>query len=444
MRLQNIVFTLLLMTLIGLLTWLSTRYNLQTDWTANARKTLSETSQKVLQTLDGKVTVTAYATENKILRTQIRDFIARYTYYKTDLTLQFINPDLEPDTAQNLNIKVNGELIIKFDNRQENVRELTESAITNTLQRLVRTQQRWIVFLSGHGERSPLDQKNHDLGEFGLHLKSKGYKIHMHNPATHSNIPDNTALFVIAGPRTAFLPGEMAEIHRYLNKGGNLLWLRDPGHHPSSDLLAKFLGIRFLPGTVVDAKSQSLGITDPSFAVIADYPDHPLTENFSSVTLFPIAGGIEVKNTVRFESTPILLSSRNSWTETGSIKGQIAFDPNTTEKQGPIILGLALTEDRLATDENPTQQQRIVVIADGDFLANTYLANGGNLNLGFKIIQWLTSDRNFISIPIKHAPDQGLELSHTAVVIIGLGFLIGLPMLLMATGTFIWMKRRKL
>ena len=444
MRIQNMVFMLLFLTLMGLLTWLSTRYNLQTDWTANARKSLSETSQKVLQTLDGEVRVTAYATENKILRTQIRDFIDRYAHYKADLTLQFINPDLEPDTVLNLDIRVNGELIIQFDNRQENVRELTESGITNTLQRLVRTRQHWIVFLSGHGERSPLDQKNHDLGQFGIHLKNTGYKIHTHNPATDSNIPDNAVLLVIAGPRTEFLPGETAEIHRYLSNGGNLLWLRDPGQHSSSDLLANFLGIRFLPGIVVDAKSQSLGISDPSFAVIADYPDHPSTENFSSATLFPLAGGIELKNTVTFESTPILLSSRNSWTETGPIKGQIAFDPNSAEKQGPIMLGVALTHDRLAPDESSTQQQRIVVIADADFLANTYLANGGNLNLGFKIIQWLISDRDFISIPIKHAPDQDLELSHTAIAIISLSFLIGLPVLLIGTGTFIWIKRRRL
>ncbi len=444
-KLQNLIFLVLFFSLIGLIGWLSTRYTTQMDWTANARKTLSEASVKILESMDGPINITAYTTENNILRGQISEFVEQYARYKSDLELSFVNPDLEPDTVQNLGIQVNGELIIEFDGRRENIRELTESAITNALQRLLRTEQHWIVFLSGHGERSPLDQKNHDLGQFGINLRNKGYKIHTHNPAANAELPDNTALLVIAGPRVDFLPGELDAIQRYLRRGGNLLWLRDPGDHASTDSLADTLGIRFLPGVVVDAKSQSLGISDPSFAVIENYPDHPITEDFSSVTLFPIAGALVATENSPFNVSSILLSSRQSWTETGSIKGQIEFNAQTTEQQGPVTLGLALTRDLQQSAENLTlQQQRIVVIADGDFLANTYLANGGNLNLGLKIVQWLTGDSRLISIPIKQAPDQTLQLSYSATAIIGLGFLIVLPLILICLGVFIWFKRRRL
>lgn len=443
-KLQNLIFLVLFFSLIGLVGWLSNRYTTQMDWTANARKTLSEASIKILESMDGPVNITAYSTENNILRGQINEFVERYTRYKPDLALSFVNPDLEPDTVQNLGVQVDGELIIEFDGRRENIRELTESAITNALQRLLRTEQHWVVFLSGHGERSPLDQKNHDLGQFGINLRNKGYMIHTHNPAANAELPNNTALLVIAGPRVDFLPGEMDEIRRYLQRGGNLLWLRDPGDHASTDSLVGTLGIRFLPGVVVDAKSQSLGINDPSFAVIQNYPDHPITEDFSSVTLFPIAGALVATENSPFDVTPILLSSQQSWTETGSIKGRIEFNAQTTERQGPVALGLALTRDLQSVENQTLQQQRIVVIADGDFLANTYLANGGNLNLGLKIVQWLTGDSRLISIPIKQAPDQTLQLSYSATAIIGLGFLVALPLILISLGVFIWFKRRRL
>ena len=443
-KFQNFIFLLLFLSLIGLTGWLSTRYNLQADWTSNARKTLSQTSIKILESMDGSIDITAYATENKLLRIRIGEFIERYFRYKPDINLRFVNPDLEPDTVQNLGIQVDGELVIEYDGRSEKVRELSENAITNTLQRLLRTQEHWIVFLSGHGERSPLDQKNHDLGQFGIHLRNKGYKIHTHNPAAGTTFPDNTALLIIAGPRVDFLPGELTEIERYLQRGGNLLWLRDPGKHTSTDPLADVLGISFLPGVVVEGKSQSLGISDPSFAVIENYPEHPITQDFTSVTLFPIAGALIANESTPFNVTPILLSSRQSWTETGSIRGQIEFNPGSDEQQGPVALGLALTRKLQPPGDSAAQQQRIVILADGDFLANTYLANGGNLSLGLKIIQWLTDDGNLISIPLKQAPDQTLQLSRPATAIISLGFLITLPLMLIVVGLFIWFKRRRL
>ena len=36
-RLQNILFVVLFVGLIGVLAWLSTRYHYQSDWTANGR-----------------------------------------------------------------------------------------------------------------------------------------------------------------------------------------------------------------------------------------------------------------------------------------------------------------------------------------------------------------------------------------------------------------------
>ncbi|MBS1212282.1 MAG: uncharacterized protein H6R26_898, partial [Proteobacteria bacterium] len=62
-RLQNLVFTLLFLVIIGLTAWLTTRYSAQFDWTAGGRNTLSEASAKVLELLKGPVKVTAYARE---------------------------------------------------------------------------------------------------------------------------------------------------------------------------------------------------------------------------------------------------------------------------------------------------------------------------------------------------------------------------------------------
>ena len=107
---------------------------------------------------------------------------------------------------------------------------------------------------------------------------------------------------------------------------------------------------------------------------------------------------------------------------------------------GVVISSAAATDDELA---EATGTQRIVVIGDGDFLSNTYLGNGGNLNLGLNLVHWLSHDDAFIDIQVKTAPDTTLELGRTAMATIGLGSLIGLPALLLLTGLVIWLRRRR-
>lgn len=70
-RLQNVVFTLLFLGVLGLLAWLSTQYTAQFDWTANSRNSLSTPSIQLLKQLTHPIEVDAYATENDILRQQI-------------------------------------------------------------------------------------------------------------------------------------------------------------------------------------------------------------------------------------------------------------------------------------------------------------------------------------------------------------------------------------
>ena len=87
-------------------------------------------------------------------------------------------------------------------------------------------------------------------------------------------------------------------------------------------------------------------------------------------------------------------------------------------------------------------EQRIVVIGDGDFLSNAYLGNGGNLNLGMNLIDWLGRDDALIAISPTTAPDLSLTLSKFASAVIGLTVLLGLPLLLLACGITIWLRRR--
>ncbi|CAL1238867.1 GldG family protein [Candidatus Methylocalor cossyra] len=482
LRFQNLIFSLLFLAAVGLVAWLSTRYSAQFDWTASHRHTLSEASRKVLDLLKEPVTITAYARENQQTRQHIRDLVERYSRYKKDLTLTFVNPDTQPDKVRELGITVDGELVVAYQGRTEKLQESNESTLTNALQRLATAKERHVVFLEGHGERSPEGEANHDLKQFGDELERKGIGISLVNLAATPAIPDNTDVLVLAGPRTQLLPGEISLIEAYIKKGGNLLWLADPGDLHGLDGLAGQLGVKFLPGVVVDASTQLLGIADPTFALVAEYPPNPITSGFQEMTVFPSAAAIERTTQGDFTKEPILSTLPRSWTETGPIQGKLQFEANKGERQGPLDIGYALTrqvtppaaekppepgkdnpspsaapkaaDEKKAEPATPPKpeppkespkpvQQRIVVIGDGDFLSNAFLGNGGNLDLGLNIIQWLSRSDALINIPSKTAPDRKLELSPIASGAIAVGFLFVLPIVLIGTGAIVWFKRRR-
>jgi len=492
LKYHNWLFSILFISMIGLLGFLSTRYVYLADWTVNSENSLNEISLKLLDTFEAPIEVVSY-TNNPRLKQAIEELIERYQGIKSDISLSFINPDLDPEKIRALNIRVDGEMIISYQGRQENLARLSEQDLTNTLFRLIRAKQRKILFVQGHGERSPKRQANFDLSDFNKHLVKQGFIVDTLNLIKSQSIPEDTSVLVIAGPRVSFLPGEVNIILDYIHTGGNLLWLSDPvnaqSNHNLHGLLAlsELLGIEFLEGVVVDPSTKQYDIKRPDYAIIASYPDHDINRHFTTLTLFPQAAGIErfpgfldnesVKNEAdetnnpeqkeilsqghklqsKFSASSFLTTVEQSWVETSPIKESAQFS-EFLDIAGPITIGMALNRSFIQQVEHESvsvnmsinndkaqiisRQQRVVVLGDGDFLSNTYLGNVGNLSMGMNIFNWLSHDEQFISIPSRIKDDVILDISAEKLSLLASFFLLVMPGLLFLTGSIIWFKRR--
>lgn len=467
-RIQTWSFVVLFLAVVALLAWLSTRYKYEADWTAAGRHTLSAASVALLDTMEGPVRITAFTRGgeqpgSQRLRKALSQLIERYQRHKSDITLTFMDPDLEPDAVRQLGITVEGELVVEYQNRKENLKSPSEQAVTNAMQRLLRSGQRKLVFLQGHGERKPDGEANHDLGQWTAQLKDKGFDYQALNLGIDTSIPEDAAALVIAGPQVDLLAGEVDMIKRYVEQGGNLLWLTDPGPLYKLQPLAELLGVEFKPGTIVDPTGQLLGISHPAFIVVPDYPNHAVTNELTTLTLFPKAQAISAHPVNEWQSVSLLRTLERSWAETGVMEGNIQFDMDK-DLPGPLTIGLALTRTVSQTGddaESPEQSkgdgesgdearppekertQRVVIIGDGDFLSNAYLGNGANIELGNRIVNWLSHDDALIEIPPRAAPDNRLDMSLALLVAMRMFFLFVIPLGLVITGVVIWVRRRK-
>ncbi|MEA2078651.1 MAG: Gldg family protein, partial [Pseudomonadota bacterium] len=117
LQLQNLVFLAGLLIFMALLAWLSTRYSFEADWTSSGRNTLSIDSRQLLDEMPDPIHVTAFATENALVREHIKDLMGRYQRYKPKVELKFVNPDAEPDRVRELGITLDGELLLAYQGR---------------------------------------------------------------------------------------------------------------------------------------------------------------------------------------------------------------------------------------------------------------------------------------------------------------------------------------
>ena len=436
---QNSVFMVLLISLAGLLGYLARETRIQWDISQNGRNSLSQASVEVLKELSGPLGVTVYATAQDAqlgnIRKIISEFLSRYQRVKSDITVTFIDPVEQPKLTQEAGIQVNGEVVVTFKGRREHLTAVNEQALTNLLMRLARSGEKLIMSLSGHGERKLDGMAGHDLGEFGKHLMVKGFKTGTLNLSIGHDVPANASILVIASPQVDLQEGEVDKLLAYIGRSGNLLWLIDQGPLHGLQPLAEKLELTLIPGVVVDPQAQQLKLPI-TVALGANYGQHPVTHNFDYITMFPFARQIIVNENDEWHSISLVEAAHRGWVETGKLDSGIAFD-KMYDISGPV--SIAATLSRTLHD----REQRIAVIGSGNFLANTYLGNGNNLDFGINLINWLTGDENLITIQPRATLDSNLVLSESALIIIAGGFLIVLPLVFLASGLIIWWLRRR-
>lgn len=435
---QGYITAALLVATAALLGYLSTKYERTFDWTAARRHTLSDASRAVLDKLDKPVAITAFVTQANPLRDRIRYLVERYQRLKHDIALTFVDPDTAPDRVRSAGVRLDGELVVAYEGREQHVNAHSEQAMTNALQSLARGGERWVVFVEGHGERDAEGGANHDLGQFGEQLANRGVKVQPLTLGEAGSIPDNTAVLVIASPQVGWLPAEVKLVEDYLDRGGNLLLLTEPGSQHGLEPVLRRIGVNVQTGTIVDPTTRKLGIDNAGMTLVARYPPHPATQGFRLLSVFPLATALTVTPPQGWESSALLQTADAAWSETGDVRGEVVYDEGK-DVRGPLDIAVALTRETGTSGK----QQRVVVAGDGDFLSNAFLGNSGNLDLGVRLFTWLSADDALIDIPARTTPDATLELSPTATLVIGFGFLVALPLALFATGAAVWFRRRR-
>jgi ABC-type uncharacterized transport system involved in gliding motility auxiliary subunit len=437
---RNFLFLLLLLGAASGLGYLAVKYHFQHDVTYNANNSLEPDSVEVLRQLKGPVTITIYATEQDArfgdIRKIIHDFLSLYQRYKPDIHLVFVNPEKEPEKARAAQIRFNGEMIIEYAGRGEHLTKINEQIVTSTLLRLAHARNQILMYVDGHGERKLDGIANFDLGSvFGAKLKQSGFHLASLNLALAQEVPDNASVLVITQPQLDFMPGEVDKLLRYVDRGGNLLWLIDAEPLHGLERLAEKLDLQLPPGIVIDPAAAEMNVP-ATWSLGANYPPHPITHNFNLTTAFPSARPLLWNENKEWQHHVLVEVAPRGWVSHKPSKRDLRFD-KLNDTRGPVAIAMALQRNI------NNREQRIVIVGNGAFLSNSFAGNGGNVDLGMNMVNWLAGEEHLITQKLRPSRDSKLELSALQLRIISISFLLGLPLLLVGTGGYLWWKRRR-
>ena len=439
--------------------WLGTRFDAAVDVTANARHSLSPTSVAAARALEGPVTMTAVLRAAPAQVEALEALVARFREYKSDITLEIVNPDTDPARARALDAAPGGDLILAAGNREQRLQTLSERTLAGALRRLGADEERDVLFVTGHEERRPSGNAPDDWGELAARLASGGLVARETSLVAEPRIDDEVDVVVVAAPRRPYFPGEVASLVDHFRRGGNLLWLSETptgrtvgqangqadggasgdGRGPGLDALALELGIETLPGTVVDAASlETLGGTDsPDFVVLDRFPAHPVTRSLASPVLLPEVRALAAVPLAGQTLAPLLQTPEASWTESGPLEGAVRFDAGGDEVAGPLLLGIAIER------EVDGRTQRVAVLGDADFAASRFLGNGANAAFAESLLLWLAGDDDALDFVVRPAPDAELVLGPRAIIALGAVLLVGVPLALLLVGLAVGLARRR-
>jgi len=409
------------------------------DLTEDKSNTLADETLQALATLPEKVTATAFYTTS--LDTSGADELL--LKFKTNsggkFDYTFVNPDMDPIAAREAGITGDGKIMLQMGETREIASYADETELTKTLIRLISPEPRMVYFLAGHGEHA-LDS---NFSTAKATLESKNYTVNSLNLLSTNKIPEDARAIIVAGPMKPLTGTEVDLLKTFVDAGGSLVILEDPGimteFGDSADPLASYLtsdwGITLNNDVVIDLVNTQ----NPLQAVSSQVAQHPITQNLTEnyIVILPQARSLsvsaEIENVIQ---TPLILTTEQSWGETElASEEQPEFD---AEKDIPGPLSLAIV------GENGVTQGRVVVFGNSLFATNESFDAFGNGNMFINSVDWAAEQEDLINITPREQTIRTFNPPTNAgfIIMIIVAVLV-LPGMVVFAGVSSWITRRK-
>ena len=442
-----VVMTLLMLALVVLANWVISRQSWKYDATKDKSFSLSSLTINALKNLKQPVKVIAFYThgEDDAGRNKMNTLLEEYDKHTDKLEKSVVDPLRNLPLVRQYNIDRNGTTIIESGNQRTTITSTNEEDITNAILKVSSSKQVVLYFLQGHREPSTSDTEATGLSAVVQELKKSNYEIkELGDLAAKARVPDDASALIIAAPTVPLLDHEIKAISDYLAAGGRALILDDPRADPSLGKLLSNYNVQSGSDIIVDDECN-FPLAGPVVPCVVPKLGTPVAKEFDSraVLFFAEAKSLTYSSDKDAGATYTVVaeSSDKSWGEVDRERAE--FDEGK-DKKGPLTLGLTITKP-VDVANKKSDETRVAIYSDASFTQNQFVNwSPWNYRLFSNSIAWLTEQENLIHLPPKAAQNDVMTLSSTQMNYILLLIVVGLPLVVLASGITVWVRRKKL
>ena len=436
----------------------SSKVPMKVDLTRERVYEFSEHTREVMKKIDKEINVYALYPNNTSSNEYIsyaEEYLAKYSALNKNFKVTYIDPYSNPNFAKKYETQgetINaGSIILECGDRVKvvtmnqlyttnnytgstsiDMEKKITAAVMNVTGQSGSTK---VYFTEGHDEFSS--------NQLAAALEEDGYEHETLNIAMNG-IPEDAALLILMSPEKDLTAEERDALDKYLDGGGKALFVLEPGTQ-AQPRIAEYLaewGITARGDYVVEGDSNHAyklqnGMTIP----VPEFAEHEITESLSRQKLVYMAVASESlelnsKNVRNALVTPLLTTTEKSW-------GKVNLEAGTTEREegdneGPLTIA-ALSETQGANYGKIMVLGSLYAVEMNGILSESSYANGDFI---LNSVSYLTGADTSLDIRAKVISASSLTMSQTQVVITWVLLQYVLPLLIIAAGLAVWLKRR--
>lgn len=448
--------------LINVLTiYITDRYPVTIDLTPEKAFQLTDQSKEYIAQLSKQVTVQVMTSEENFIAggeyyVQANAVLKEYEKYSDQITLEYVDLLENPSLAYQYEDVQIGDIVVSCGTRSQTLdaydlfnvesgsyygsyitSSKAEQAMTSAIMNVTSETQVKAAVLSGHGEQSP-------DGLTAL-MEDNNFEIVTVSPATEE-IPSDVDVLIWMAPTNDPDQEVLDRIDSFLssNEEKTLLYFADTTQ-PELPRLESFLekwGIGVQASSIVETDSQHIINMNPYFSTTS-ISNLTLTDTMTDTSIpitMPFARPLEqVYETNMDISTEVLLESTETATTIPYGITEEELENWTPEEYGPFALAILSTK---SFEDGATSQ--VVAFGSAVSISDSLFSSGSFCNADYylSVLNTLTHRENVISIQSKTLGGQELGLNTAQVFLIGIAFMIVVPVVVLIWGMWIWYRRR--
>ncbi len=444
-------------------TMLEGNMGLKWDLTKNKVFSLSDTTIKIIKDLKEDVKIYSLYPVGKE-NTLMKEVLQRYRNQSDRISVENVDPVRNPTFAQKFDKEKrglpNGSLVITdkeekkfkvlqeydlygFNYQAQSIDSLqAEQKITSAILYVTAEESPVVYFLEEHQELSI----NTDLFYLKDTLENENYDVDSFSFVRGDKELKKGDTLVIASPKRDLTEEERGKLADFLANGGRAIFLVDPLKEdlPNFESLLEPYGVTLEKSIVIEG-NQSYFYNTP-LLLVPRMESHGVTSGIMSSKLsvvLPVVRSIQMPEKVKEGITvePLFTSTEESWTKTDPESQSLQKEEG--DKEGPFVLGVAITKENGQKEEDHT---RIIAIGTSQFISSSDIASlSGNLDLIMNSVNWVRNQQDNITIrPKSLMPEQLNFQNRTQVLLLVALVLLVIPLVVLGTGAVVWFRRRHL